>query len=177
MKLSKKWWILGLLTPVLVWADLYTKVLIERSMYPGERKPVIEGFFDLMFARNRGAAFGLFNDLSPEMAFMFFIAVSVVALIVLTYLFMSIKTHEGYLALTITFILSGALGNFTDRMRLGYVVDFLHLHWKDWYWPTFNVADIAISIGAGMLIVYSLFLEPRENEDGAAEHLPQPENA
>ena len=175
-QLSRKWWILGLLTPVLVWADLYTKVLIERSFYPGQRRPIIEGFFDLLYARNRGAAFGLFNDLSPEMSFVFFISVSVVALVVLGYLFFSItRQYETYLALTITFIFAGALGNFTDRMRLGFVVDFLHFHWNDWYWPTFNVADISISIGAGMLIVYSIFLEPREEKEAAS--VPQPENA
>ena len=84
--LSAKWWILGLLTPPLVWADLYTKVLIGRRFYPGEHLTVIDGFFDLMFARNRGAAFGLFNDLSPEMSFAFFIGVSIIALLVLGYL-------------------------------------------------------------------------------------------
>lgn len=163
--LSIKWWILGLLTPPLVWADLYTKVLIGRKFYPGERLTVIDGFFDLMFARNRGAAFGLFNDLSPELSFAFFIGVSIIALLVLGYLFTSISHYEKYMAVTITFIFAGALGNFTDRMRLGYVVDFLHFYVKDFYWPTFNVADICITVGAVMLVYYSIFLEPREDED------------
>lgn len=167
--ISQKWWILGLLTPVLVWADLYTKVLIQRSMYPGQRKTVIEGFFDLLYARNRGAAFGMFNDLSPEMSFVFFIAVSVVALLVLSYLFLSISHCERYMGVTITLIFAGAIGNFTDRMRLGYVVDFLHFFYEDFYWPTFNVADICISIGAGMLIYYSIFLEPREDDSSEPE--------
>ncbi len=176
--LEKKWWILGLGLPVLVWADLYTKALIVDKVTVYDRLPVIEGYFDLFHTRNRGAAFGLFNNLSPALSLVFFWVVTIVALGILSYLFWHIREGQNFLAVTVTFILGGAAGNFVDRLRYGYVVDFLDFYvepaaWPNLYkwltsamgtahWPTFNVADVWISVGATMLIIYSLFLEPKE---------------
>ena len=165
----RKWWILGLLAPPLVWADLYTKVLVARRMYPYESVDVIPGFFGILYARNRGAAFSLFHDLDPSWSLYFFIGVTIVATSVLVYLFRSIRgRHATLLSFTVALIASGAVGNFTDRVRLGHVIDFLDVYVGTHHWPTFNLADCYISIGAALLILYSFFLEPRERKEEEA---------
>ncbi len=167
--LPLKWRVLGLLAPPLVWADLYTKVLVSRRMYPSESVEVVPGFFNLLYARNRGAAFSLFHDLDPAWSLYFFIGVTLVAASVLVYLFRSIRgRHATLLSLTVTLIASGAVGNFVDRARLGHVIDFLDVYVGTHHWPTFNLADIYISIGAGLLVLYSFFLEPRERKEAEA---------
>jgi len=95
--------------------------------------------------------------------------VTLVAASVLVYLFRSIRgRHATLLSFTVALIASGAVGNFTDRVRLGHVIDFLDVYVGTHHWPTFNLADCYISIGAALLILYSFFLEPRERKEEEA---------
>jgi signal peptidase II len=112
---------------------------------------VIPGFFSLTYVKNTGAAFGILRGKQPLLA-----AVSVVAMGVL--LFLLFYEHEKRKGLLYAFalILGGTCGNFIDRVRLGYVIDFLDFHIQQHHWPTFNVADSAISIGVGLLILVTL---------------------
>ncbi|MEM9481030.1 MAG: signal peptidase II [Verrucomicrobiota bacterium] len=118
---------------------------------------VIPGFFDLVRVHNRGVAFGMFNG--GQWSNYIFGGISVVALTVILFLW-----KKGILASLMSriagaLLISGILGNVTDRLTLGYVVDFLHFEVNNWAWPSFNVADACITIAAGLLILDS-FLNP-----------------
>lgn len=113
---------------------------------------IIEGFFDLSYLENRGAAFGIFQGRVYLLA--------VVTSIIMAVLFIAyLKAKKRTMLLTVStgMILTGAVGNLIDRLTYGFVVDFISWHWKDtYYFPTFNVADIFITLGTGLLILYIL---------------------
>jgi len=113
---------------------------------------VTESWFNFRIAGNKGAAWGLFRDLPEAWRVPFFVLIAAVAVVVIVLFYRSAKGQK-ILSVGLTFILGGALGNLADRVRLGYVVDFIDWHYGDWHWPTFNVADIAISVGVGLLLV------------------------
>jgi signal peptidase II len=140
------------LSAVVVALDLYTKHLIEKAFEFGDIKP-ITSFFDLVRYHNEGSAFGFLNDAGGWQKW-FFAAVSVVAIVVMSYL---IKKHqsEKIFSWGLALVLGGAIGNLYDRITLGYVVDFLNVHYQNHYWPAFNVADSAICIGVGLLLLDS----------------------
>jgi signal peptidase II len=110
----------------------------------------LTGFFNLVHVHNTGAAFSLFAD-QPGWQRGFFLTVAVVATAVILYLLRRTRGQPlfcGALAL----ILGGAVGNLVDRVRYGHVIDFLDFYLGTWHWPAFNVADSAITLGAGMII-------------------------
>lgn len=123
--------------------DLGTKAWVSGMFRLGESRPVIENFFHLTLVHNKGAAFGMGNTLSS----VFFIVVSIAALAYLAYLYYQLGDQEKYAIWGIGLIMSGALGNLIDRLRNGYVVDFLDVFISTHHWPAFNVADAAITIG------------------------------
>ncbi|MCU0804497.1 MAG: signal peptidase II [Burkholderiales bacterium] len=134
-------------------ADQFTKWLLARTIQPGEILPVT-GFFNLVHVFNKGAAFS-FLATAGGWQRAFFIAVTLAAVVLIVYL---LRRHGGdrLFCLGLTLILGGALGNLWDRAVLGHVVDFLDFHASGWHWPAFNVADSAITVGAGLLIVDTL---------------------
>lgn len=142
-----------LLSGGVIAADQLTKLAIERTFFFGEALP-LTFFFNLVSARNTGAAFSFLADHSGWQRY-FFIVVALIAATVIIHL---LRTHRGQslFNFALSLILGGALGNVIDRVRLGYVIDFLDFHYAGWHYPAFNVADIAITIGAGLLIWDSL---------------------
>ncbi|MEO5331684.1 MAG: signal peptidase II [Magnetococcus sp. YQC-5] len=112
---------------------------------------LLPGFFDLVLVHNVGAAFGLFTGFAPEIRLIFLCAVALVASVIVTYLLY--KAHTWILVGAYGLVLGGALGNLIDRVRFGWVVDFIHLHWHDLSWPVFNLADSAITLGVGLLLL------------------------
>ena len=113
----------------------------------------VTSFFDLVRYHNEGSAFGFLNDAGGWQKW-FFTAISVIAAIVITYLIK--KYSEQKLFCTgLALVLGGAIGNLYDRITLGYVVDFLNFHINNHYWPAFNVADSAICVGVGLLLLDS----------------------
>ena len=132
--------------------DLYTKHLIEAAFQFGEQLK-ITAFFDLVRYHNEGAAFGFLNDAGGWQKW-FFTAISVFAVIVITYLIKKNPSQKLF-CFGLALVLGGAIGNLYDRITLGYVVDFLNFHINDWYWPAFNVADSAICVGVGLLLLDS----------------------
>ena len=108
---------------------------------------VIDGFFDLVNIRNRGAAFGFLNRSDIEWQFWLFLGATVVAAGAIWSLVRSSK-HDPLLFTSLGLVLGGAVGNLIDRIRFRAVVDFLDFYVGDWHWPAFNVADIAICVGA-----------------------------
>ncbi len=133
--------------------DQLTKALILANMALYQSIELLENFAHITYVRNPGAAFGILSDHSLRMPF--FILVSIVASVgIVWYL---IREQGGTLRLQIGLglILSGALGNLIDRIRFGEVIDFLDAHWYQYHWPAFNVADSAICVGVGLLLIDS----------------------
>lgn len=142
------------LAALVVLLDQLTKWLVQRSFSFGERRPVIEGLFDLILVYNEGAAFSFLAGAGGWQRW-FFVALGTGASAFIAYL---LHRHgaQRMFALGLALILGGALGNVIDRLVHGHVVDFLLLHWRELYWPAFNVADSAITVGAVLLILDEL---------------------
>lgn len=147
MPRSAAWF--GLSAAVIV-VDQLTKWLVLESFAPGERR-MVTGFFNLVLAFNKGAAFSMFADAAGWQGPLL-IAFALIAAVVVGVLLLRSSGRGIYYA-GLALILGGALGNVLDRLRLGHVVDFLDFHAFGWHWPAFNVADSAICVGAALLIV------------------------
>ena len=118
----------------------------------------INNFFNLTLAFNYGAAFSFLSDAGGWQRW-FFIIFTLIIILVLSYMIVKDKDNE-YIALS--FILAGALGNLYDRFLLGYVIDFIEIHYGNFYWPIFNIADISISIGV-ILLLYTTFINRKKS--------------
>jgi signal peptidase II len=149
---------LPLLIAAMVFAvDRATKVWIERTVEQWESFSVIPGFFDIVHAKNKGAAFGMFGDGDSQMRTLLLIGVSLVVLSFISYLLLR-PGRAGFVASALTtaglsLVLGGALGNIYDRVAHGEVTDFLEFYSGSWRFAAFNVADSAISVGAALLIL------------------------
>lgn len=127
--------------------DQATKGLIVASMPLNSGFEVIAGFFDIVHFRNTGAAFSLFSE-GGAMKSVFLVLTSVAALVIIAFLIKDEKRRLSVIAFSL--IAGGAAGNLIDRVRLGYVVDFLFFSIAGYHWPAFNVADSAITVGAAL---------------------------
>ncbi|OGT28215.1 MAG: signal peptidase II, partial [Gallionellales bacterium RIFOXYD2_FULL_52_7] len=139
---------LGLSALVIV-LDQISKLLIINSFSYGENLPLLQ-IFSLTLVHNPGAAFSFLSDAGGMQRWLFS-AIAVIASVAITWL---LRKHasETLFALALSLILGGALGNLIDRIAYGYVIDFLLFHWDEHYFPAFNVADSAITCGAGLMI-------------------------
>ncbi|MRR58254.1 MAG: signal peptidase II [Deltaproteobacteria bacterium] len=146
----------------LIVLDQATKLIIVRTMELHTSIPVIQNFFDIVHARNQGAAFGILRDSSIRLPFL--ISVSLLAVLVIVALFHKLRPEQKLSAWGLSLVLSGAVGNLIDRVRFGEVVDFLSAHWHEHYWPAFNVADTAICIGVGLLVIDTILDEVRKKK-------------
>ncbi len=143
-------WIIALTVLIL---DQSTKAWIQSTIPPWGQKTVIPGFFNLVHALNKGAAFGFLNNESTQWQPYFFITVSLLAVLCIAYILHFIPRKDTVFLTGLGLVLGGALGNLLDRIRSGMVLDFLDLHIKSLHWPAFNIADTAISAGALILLV------------------------
>lgn len=128
----------------------------------------IEGVLELEYAENCGAAFSLFGDMPAPLRHAIFYIAAILATIILARMFYQGKGGR-FFALAVPLVISGALGNFHDRLRFGYVVDFIHAHWESigFDYPIFNVADIAVVVGVIALVIDSF----RERAESATAPL------
>ncbi|MEZ4257327.1 MAG: signal peptidase II [Polyangiales bacterium] len=125
---------------------------------------IIEDYLELHYAENCGAAFGFMRNQAPWLRSAVFVGAAIAAVIFLMLRFLQ-TTGVRYLAWAVPLVVSGAIGNLVDRIRYGYVVDFIRAHWQYKYeYPTFNVADCGITIGIVLLLMHSLF---EESGDGS----------
>ncbi|MGE0128545.1 MAG: signal peptidase II [Blastocatellales bacterium] len=137
-------------------ADQLTKAWATASLKPVVFIEVIPGFFRLSYATNRGVAFSLFADSEFDIRWILSAVSFVAALFVIGY-FRHAPSGKPWLNVSLSLLLAGIVGNMIDRVRLGEVVDFIDLHWRDLYsWPTFNIADSAICVGAVLLAMEML---------------------
>ncbi len=152
--------------PVIILAllsiDQLTKALVARSILFQSSKSIIPGFFNLTHIRNRGAIFGFFSHSESRVLFIFLTLVSLVALGLVIYYFFKTPSSQIFMKISLSVILAGALGNLIDRIIRGYVIDFLDFYIKNWHWPSFNVADACITVGAFLLIFILVFKREKE---------------
>ncbi len=146
----------ALIAAAVIVADQVTKGLISKSIPDHGVVPVIPGFFNLLHTENNGMAFSLFSGASHwKMVLLVGISVALlVAVIAVVWRSHEIKWQS---AIALALILGGALSNLADRIRFGQVVDFLDFYYRSYHWATFNLADSAIVVGAGLLILELLF--------------------
>lgn len=129
--------------------------------------PVIPGFFNLAYAQNTGVAFSMLDD-HGDAGRWGLSAVAVVAGILVIYFFWRTPRSDDRVLGALCLLLAGIAGNVIDRVRLGHVIDFIDIQFGSWHYPTFNVADMAIVIGAGILML-DLFLSKKRSSESAAE--------
>ena len=129
--------------------DQFTKVLIVGSFQLGESS-LVTSFFNVVRVHNSGAAFSFLAGASGWQRW-FFVGLGAVAAVFITWMLLR-HGQQTVFAFALSLILGGAIGNVIDRLLYGHVVDFIQVHWAGWYFPAFNVADSAISVGAACLI-------------------------
>jgi len=139
------------LAPLILVFDQVTKVYVDRTFFLHESVTILENFFHFTYVRNQGAAFGILSDSAYRLPF--FIIVSLVAVIGIVWYYSKLTPQQKLLRYALALILSGAIGNLIDRIRLGEVIDFIDVHWYQYHWPAFNIADSAISIGVTLLLI------------------------
>jgi signal peptidase II len=115
----------------------------------------ITSFFSLTHVHNYGAAFSFLADEDGWQQY-FLVSISAIASIVIILWMSKTSTKQPYKLIALSLILSGAIGNLIDRAVFGFVIDFINLHYQDFYWPVFNVADIAITLGVMLLLLVDL---------------------
>ncbi|MCR4574248.1 MAG: signal peptidase II [Lentisphaeria bacterium] len=161
---TKAWklWSAGL---VVVLLDQLTKIAVDKAYPENWSRDVIPGFFNLVHVRNYGAAWGMFAGRTWLLG-----VVSLVALILLILYFKKLSECKPFNEWVLSIIGGGIAGNMLDRFIRGSVIDFLDFHWREVYhYPSFNVADIAISVGVTILVIYTVFDEWRAKRKAAAK--------
>ncbi|MFT5062745.1 MAG: signal peptidase II [Myxococcota bacterium] len=158
---SKNIYWLWLSAAVLI-ADQISKAMIRKrfDLYEYE---IITPFFDLIRLHNTGAAFSFLADQAGWQQH-FFVVIALIVSVIIVIWMRSLKGRQVLIASGLSLLLGGALGNAIDRVSFGYVTDFLYFNWQGYYWPAFNVADMAICAGAAGLIIDSLFGGKKDSE-------------
>ena len=147
--------------------DQVTKAWAIRRLRFGDDVSVISGFLNFAYAENRGVAFSFLDD-HGDAGRWGLSAVAIFAGILVLYYFWRVpRTHDRLLS-ALALLLAGILGNVTDRLRLGFVIDFIDVQFGNWHYPTFNVADMAICVGAGLMIL-DMFLSPKDEKKDEAK--------
>lgn len=135
--------------------DQLTKQLFWRN---GQNYDIIDGYLHITLVKNAGAAFGMFQG-----GRLFFIIASIAAVLLISIVALRLPREERSRRLWLGLILGGAIGNLIDRILYGEVIDFLQIGFRGHYWPVFNVADMAVTIGAALLVLFAL-RSPRERD-------------
>jgi len=144
--------------------DQWSKGLVTRTMEVHQSKTIITDVFDLTYVRNTGAAFGLFASVDSSVKAILLNSIAVIVFLIVSAYALRSSHKSVRLQVGLALILGGAVGNLLDRVRFGYVVDFLDFSISGHHWPAFNVADSAICIGVALL-----FLDMLNSEDAPAE--------
>ncbi|HID81774.1 MAG TPA: lipoprotein signal peptidase [Chromatiales bacterium] len=144
------------LSVVVIVLDQVSKLYIDQVFTLYQQKPIIDGFFNLTLAYNKGAAFSFLADENGWQRWLF-TGLAVIVSGVIFYWLKGLNKHEKITAISLSLILGGAIGNVIDRIAYGHVIDFLDFHYQQYHYPAFNIADSAITIGAALLIFHTLF--------------------
>ena len=156
----------------LVILDQASKAAVRGRFLLGEGIALVPGLFDLHYVQNTGAAWGMFSGFNGALVTLSFV------MLVLVFLFRHhFMTGSTVCRVAVGLMVAGILGNLIDRIRLGYVVDFLDFHWNGHHFPAFNVADMAICTGVGLYILAQLAAERRARREAPPTPDPMPEGA
>ena len=155
-----KWLTLSL---VIILLDQVTKYFASHVLSMYQPIPIVPGF-NLTLMHNTGAAFSFLSQAGGWQRWFFIGIASVVSIVIIVWM-NGLPKNKYWLLTALALILGGAIGNVCDRIILGYVIDFIEVYYGDMFWPAFNIADSAITIGAIMLIIDSLFLKEAEIEN------------
>jgi signal peptidase II len=152
---------------IIIILDQWTKLLVLDQFEYGESVAVIQEFFSLTYVRNTGAAFGFLATANPAFRVPFFLAIPIIAMVVLGFLYRDLPKDSRWRSLALGLVTGGAVGNLIDRVRLGYVVDFLDFHYKNvYYFPAFNIADSAICVGVVILLLSTMEKTSTKEDSG-----------
>ena len=146
-----------IITAFVMALDQFTKYLVSTRMQLGDEIDVIPNLFAISYTQNSGIAFGMLNSGALRWVF---VAISVIAVLVVLVYLMRTDTTNRLLLWSLALLAAGICGNLIDRVRIGRVIDFFLVHYKDHLFPVFNVADTAISIGAALMAI-ELFITPQ----------------
>ncbi|UTV99329.1 lipoprotein signal peptidase [Marinomonas rhizomae] len=154
----QRWWALALILFVLDWV---TKQAIESNLFYGQ-EIVVFPFFDLTLRYNTGAAFSFLAQAGGWQRW-FFSLIALAVVVGISWRLVKISETNRLESLALTFVLGGAIGNLYDRLVYGHVVDFLQFHWQQsWYFPAFNLADSAITIGVILMLLEGFVTKKQE---------------
>jgi lipoprotein signal peptidase len=157
------WWVV----PLVVAVDQGTKALAVQVLHHKPGVTVIKGHFKFTYVENSGAAWSILSDLPSPVRVPFFVGVSLVAMASMLYYYRRLEPGARMLRASLALTLGGAIGNFIDRVRNGYVVDFVAWSWGDFRWPRFNVADVAITAGVALML-WAVIAATRRGREAAA---------
>lgn len=155
------------LAVVVLGLDQLTKAAVEDSLPLNRSITVLEGFFNLVHVHNRGAAFGFLNRSDIAWQFWLFAGFTLLAVCLILFLVHNMRSAGPLAMSAFGAMLGGALGNFVDRVRFRYVIDFLDFHLGSFHWPAFNVADIALCYGVLVFALLTCFAKPQEDKNAA----------
>lgn len=162
--MPSRYTVIALVAALAALMDQATKVLVLYLLPKYTQIPVLDGFFNLVHYRNRGAAFGFLNRDDISWQLWLFIAATVLAYTVVIVLAKNAKASDTSFFVALGLIIGGATGNLVDRIRLREVVDFLDFYIGQYHWPIFNMADIAICCGAVIACIFSLRRTPAKRK-------------
>ncbi|MFM6929839.1 MAG: signal peptidase II [Bdellovibrio sp.] len=162
--MKKKYLWLAAIAGFLVALDQVVKIYIHTHYHLGESTVVIPDFFNLTYVRNFGAAFGFLAESHPSFRELFFLSMPPIALVIILGILRGVKDNDTKQIIALSSIFGGAIGNYIDRLRFRYVIDFLDFHlYGKWSWPAFNIADMAI-VGGVCLLLALMFIENKKEK-------------
>ncbi|MGD9364652.1 MAG: signal peptidase II [Desulfobacteraceae bacterium] len=147
----------SVVSALVVLCDQITKALVLAKMPLFKSITIIPGFFNLTHVHNRGGAFGFLAQNGSPLRHWIFLGAAFLALGLILYFYHQTPKNRPYLGLGLSLIFGGAIGNVIDRLRFGEVVDFLDFYVANLHWPTFNVADSAVTVGVGIFLIHIVF--------------------
>lgn len=163
--LKKKYIWLLVIGGLFIALDQIVKIYVHTHFHLGESIPVIPNFFNLTYVRNPGAAFGFLAETHPSFREMFFLIMPPIALVIILAILKGVEDSDLPQIIALSSIFGGAVGNYIDRVRFRYVIDFLDFHFYNKYsWPAFNIADMAI-VGGVILLLVLMLLDHKESKN------------
>jgi len=158
--------LLTLLVTLCTSCDLTTKWMAQNQLKHAAPISIVNNYFELRYTENTAIAFSMLHSIEPNVRKWIIYSLSLVAISFLSILIWKVRNESLLWLLSLMLVLSGAIGNLSERIARGYVIDFLHLHYYDkWSWPIFNVADILITCGAILLGILMFKKTPEENNN------------
>lgn len=152
-----KYLILAAIACAIITTDQAVKMYVHTHFQLHESVEVIAGFFNFTYVRNPGAAFGFLASTHESFREIFFLSMPPIALLIILAIMRTVPDDDRWTISALSLVFGGAIGNYIDRVRFRYVIDFLDFHLQDKYtWPAFNIADSAIVVGVGVLLYLEL---------------------